>query len=200
MSINQRITQQIKGLPRGKPFSTGRFLTLGSRSAVDKSLSRLVEKGVIERVTQGVYVRPKSNRFVGSVKPDMNKVVDTIAKSNGETLQVHGAEALRRFKLSTQVPTEPIFYTSGSTRILKIGELQVRFVHATWRKLQLAGKRSGLALSALWFMGRDGLNQGIVEQVCSALDAEELRELLAVSKPAWLSVALTAYCEGIHHV
>ncbi|HAC29030.1 MAG TPA: hypothetical protein DCF82_14640, partial [Marinobacter hydrocarbonoclasticus] len=64
-----------------------RFLRLGSRAAVDKALSRLVEEGAIQRVARGVFVRPKQSRFVGNVMPDVSRVVEVIARDHGETVQ-----------------------------------------------------------------------------------------------------------------
>lgn len=195
MSTNQSISSNIQSIPLGEPFSTSLFLKLGSRAAVDKSLSRLVQEGSIERITQGIYIRPKTNRFIGSVKPEVGKVIQAIAESNGETIQVHGAEAVRRFKLSTQMPTQPTYYTSGSSRELTIGQLKIKLIHATQRKLQLAGKRSGLALSALWYLGKDGATRQAIEQVHSQLDPTEINELLAADKPAWLSIAIEKHCK-----
>ncbi|ARN73104.1 DUF6088 family protein [Oceanicoccus sagamiensis] len=193
MSTAQTITTEVKRLPLGEPFATTSFLKLGSRSAVDNSLSRLVKQGVVERITQGIYIRPKKNRFVGTVKPEINKVIKVIAESNGETIQVHGAEAARRFKLSTQVPTQPIYYTSGSTRTLKIGKLTIKLVHVARRKLQLSEKKSGLALSALWYIGKENMSRYTVEQVCNKLNATEQEELFSAEMPAWISNALQTY-------
>ena len=103
---------------RGKPFTSERFLKHGSHSAVDRTLSRLVGRGEIQRLARGVFVRPRTSRFVGTVLPDVLEVVEAIARNNGETVQVHGAEAVRRFRLSTQVPTAPVFYTSASSRAI----------------------------------------------------------------------------------
>lgn len=193
MSIAQSVSSTVSQQPLGEPFAVSQFLKLGSRSAVDKALSRLTKQGTIERIAQGVYMRPKKNRFVGTVKPEASKVVQTIAEANGETLQIHGAEAARRFQLSTQVPTQPVYYTSGSSRSVTIGKLKVKLLHVTQRKLQLAGKKSGLALSALWYLGKEGIQHGAIEQVCSRLSSEELRELLSANLPAWLSSALHQY-------
>jgi len=129
---------------------------------VDKALSRLVEEGVILRITRGVFVRPRTSRFIDDVMPDVAKIVAVIAKDRSETIQVHGAEAARRFKLSTQVPTIPVFHTSGPSRQLKIGNLVVKLVHASHRKLLLAGTRPGLALSALWYLGKDVDSTGLL--------------------------------------
>ena len=195
MSTSKAVAKRVMKTPLGKPFSSSQFLELGSNAAVYKTLSRLVSKGSIERVSSGVYVRPKKNRFIGSVKPEISSIVKVIAKSNGETIQTHGAEAARQFKLSTQVPTQPVYYTSGSTRTLPIGNMKVKFVHASKRKLQLAGKKSGMALSALWYMGKEGMARSTLEQVCNKLEENEFSELLAAEKPAWLSNALNHFSE-----
>ncbi|MDE2906143.1 MAG: DUF6088 family protein, partial [Acidobacteriota bacterium] len=116
-------------MPKGEPFTSERFLKHGSRSAVDRTLSRLAGRGEIQRLARGVFVRPRTSRFVGTVVPDVLEVVETIARHNGETVQVHGAEAARRFKLSTQVPTAPVFHTSASSRTIRIANIAVRMVH-----------------------------------------------------------------------
>ncbi len=149
MSTAETIRHRVMRARREEPFTNMRFLKLGSRASVDKALSRLVKEGLIHRITRGVFMRPKTNQFIGNVMPDVAKVVEVMARDHGETIQIHGAEAARRFKLSTQVPTMPVFYTSGSSRELKIGNLTVKLKHASHRKLLLAGKRPGLALSAL---------------------------------------------------
>jgi hypothetical protein len=122
MSVNESVQHRIAKVPLGEPFTSGRFLRLGSRAAVDKTLSRLVEDGAIQQIASGVFVRLKQSRFVGNVMPDVSSVIEVIAKDHGEIIQVHGAEAARRFKLSTQMPTTPVYYTSG---------LPVKFVPET---------------------------------------------------------------------
>ncbi len=150
MSVTKSVQYQIAEVPRGEPFTNSRFLRLGSRAVVDKTLSRLVEEGAIQRVARGVFVRPKQSRFVGNVMPDVSRVIQVIAKDHGETIQVHGAEAARLFKLSTQMPTTPVYYTSAPTREIRIGNLKVKLMHtSSGRKLQHAGEKPGLALSAL---------------------------------------------------
>lgn len=187
------IQQRIKTYPKGKPFASKAFLKLGSRTSVDQAFSRLVKSGDLSRITSGIYVRPKTNRFVGKVMPEMAKIVATIAKTNGETIQVHGAEAARQFKLTTQVPAQHMFYTSGSTREVSVGNLKIRFVHAARRKLQLAGTRAGAALSALWFLGKQGVSESSIRSVCSSLEPSELSQLMAAEVPSWLADHLSFY-------
>jgi hypothetical protein len=199
MSITETIRSRVLRVRRGEPFTNTRFLKLGSRASVDKTMSRLVDEGVIQRIARGVFVRPKKSRFIGSVMPDVAKVVEVIARDHGETIRVHGAEAARRFKLSTQVPTTPVFYTSGSSRELKVGNLTVKLLHASHRKLRLAGKRPGLALSALWYLGKDNVNASVVGAIRAGLSAEEFETLKSTDMPGWMVGALERYDKEAAH-
>lgn len=105
--------QHIEAMPIGEPFTPTAFLQCGTRASVDQPLSRLVKTGSIERVTRGVFVRPEVSRFVGKVMPELLKVAETVAKTTGAVVQVHGAEAARRLELITQVSAQSVFVTSG---------------------------------------------------------------------------------------
>jgi hypothetical protein len=193
MSTTEAIRNRILRIKKGEPFTNARFLRLGARAAVDKALSRFVEEGSIQRVARGVFVRPRQSRFVGNVMPDTQQVVAVIARDHGETIQVHGAEAARRFKLTTQTPTMPVYYTSGPSRELRIGNLTVTLKHVSQRKLLLAGKRPGLALSALWYLGKEAVNVEVLEAIRKGLSTEEFETLKRTDMPAWMSDALHQY-------
>ena len=190
MSTARAVRAAVARLPKGKPFTGTRFAALGSRSAVDRTLSRLVAEGAILRVAHGVFIRPRTSRFVGAVVPDLHEVVETMARGNGETVQIHGAEAARRFGLSTQVPTAPVFHTSASSRTIRIGSVTVRMVHTSnRRRLQFAGEAVGAALSALWYLGKNNVTPETVATIAAALGPAEFERLRAADMPAWMAKA-----------
>ena len=193
MSTAKTVRAAIRKLPRGKPFTGARFLKHGTRSAVDRTLSRLTADGGIRRLAHGVFVRPRTNRFVGTVMPDIHEVVEAIARNNGETLQIHGAEAARRFRLSTQVPTAPVFHTSGSSRAIRVAGIAVHMVHtANRRRLQFAGEPTGAAISALWYLGKDNVTPETVATIEAALGPSDSTKLRSADMPAWMQKALAA--------
>ncbi|MCY4306881.1 MAG: DUF6088 family protein [Rhodobacteraceae bacterium] len=193
MSTAKTIRHRVMLIPRGKPFTTRRFLKLGSRAAVDKTLSRLAKEGVIQRIVHGMYVRPRKSRFIGNVMPSTERIVEVLAKEHGETIQVNGAEAALRFRLSTQVPTVPVYHTSGPSRDIKIGKLTIRLKHVSNRKLCLAGKHPGLALAALWYLGKKNVNSDIIGALRAKLTAEEFATLKNANIPTWMVDALARY-------
>ena len=65
MSTMAEVRKRIKAQPQGEVFASRSMLALGSRAAIDQSLTRLAREGTILRVARGAYVRPKESRFVG---------------------------------------------------------------------------------------------------------------------------------------
>ena len=62
---------------KGTVFSPGQFLDLGSRSAVDVALHRLLQAGTIRRIARGLYDYPVKHPALGQLSPS----VDAIAKA-----------------------------------------------------------------------------------------------------------------------
>jgi len=55
------------------------------------------------------------------------------------------------------------------------------------RKLQHAGKKPGLALSALWYLGKENINSEVVRRIKEGLSVEECETLRSSRMPAWMS-------------
>lgn len=191
MSAADAISKRLKFMRKGQPFSRAVFAKVGSRSAVDKALSRLVLGGSLERVARGVYMRPKQSEYTGrKVRANPITVMEAVARARGETIQIHGAEAVRRLGLSTQMQVLPTYYTSGSTREIKIGNAVVRLRHASPQRLQQAGTQVGVALTAMLYLGKEGLTVQAVGKIASSLSIEEFNKLMVCKMPRWMRSAL----------
>lgn len=201
----KEIHQRIQELPIGEPFTPTAFLECGTRASVDQALSRMVKSGAITRVTRGLFVRPEMNRFVGKVMPAPIKVAETIARTTGSIVQVHGAEAARQFELTTQTPTQPVFSTSGPSKRIRVGKMEIRLQHVCQRKLLLAGRPAGLALAALWYLGKNEVTPLLIGKIQQKLSVTEFEALKSVTSamPSWMSDALfkhvrSASAVGMH--
>jgi hypothetical protein len=193
MSAAKGIKKQIVRYEKGKPFNMRHVFSFGSRKAVDCALARLVEEGTVTRVSRGIYMRPKSSRFVKSVAPELGEVVKAVAQRTGERVAISGAEAAQRLKLTTQVPVAPMFYTSGSSRELTINNQRVKLKHVADRKLELAGTPAGMALSALWYLGKEAVNEEVLATIANSLSPAVLNEIQAANIPEWMSKAISTY-------
>ncbi len=200
MSTARTIRKHVLQIPKGAPFTNRGLLKLGSRAQVNRTLSRLVKEGVIRRIFRGMFVRPRKSRYVGYVMPGVDEIVQALARERGEIIQVQGAEAANRFKLSTQVPMLPIFWTSGRSREFKVGKWPVKLKHVSPRKLQMAGQRPGLALAALWYMGKNEVDAQVIRAIRKRMPATEFEALKQADMPAWMADALEKYSEETAHV
>jgi len=181
------IRQRLEEAPAGAPFTSAELLEFGTRASVDQTLSRLVRAGVIDRIARGVFVKPEVSRFVGKVMPEPAKVAAAVAKASRSIVQIHGAEAARRFGLATQTPLQPVFSTSGPSRVVRFGAMEIRLQHAGSGRLALAGRPAGEALAALWYLGKEGVTPSVVQAIRQKLSATEFEALRTCRKPAWMS-------------
>jgi|SRR5713226_2192721 len=201
MKTAELIRRRIAEIPVGEPFTPTAFLECGTRASVDQTLSRLVKTGSIERVTRGVFVRPEVSRYVGKVSPSPLQVAEAIARTMGATVQVHGAEAARRLELTTQVPTQPVYCTSGPSKRIRVGKMEIRLQHVCQRKLALAGRPAGLALAALWYLGKSEVTPALIEKIRRKLSSTEFEALKSATSamPAWMSDALFRHERTMRH-
>lgn len=185
--LTSRILQHAAGLPEGTPVSAKELLHLGSRAAVDQSLSRLMLRGQLMRAGRGLYVKPVETRF-GTRPPSVENVVQALAGAKGEVIASHGAAAANALGLTTQVPVRSVYLTSGRSRALKLGKQTVELRHAPAWQLALAGRPSGEAIRALAWLGEAHAGQalGVLRR---RLPTTALKEIASVRPrlPTWLA-------------
>jgi Family of unknown function (DUF6088) len=182
--------------PVGEPFASRNFLSRGRPGAVQKALERLAQAGVIRRVAQGVFVRPeRSPHIKGEVPAEVSKVAKAVAERSGAIIQVHGAEAARQMGFSTQVPMQTIFLTSGPNKKIMVGNLVVRLKHACPRKLALAGRPAGVALAALWYLGKREVEPVTFGRIEHKIGPAEFTALTGarLQMPGWMLKALDQF-------
>jgi len=191
-SVSARIAQRVKRLPKGQPFSISCFTGFGTKNAVSKAIARLVNRGELERVHRGIYMRPKPGLYVARARPNPWKLLSLITRQKRLSLQIHGANAVRRFGLSTQMPLIPIFYTNGASRTVFMGNAEIRLIHASPMVMQHAGTEVGMAISALFYLGKEGANPECVGTIKKMLMPDDLAKLMMCKMPAWMCKALEA--------
>ena len=191
MKLPQEILAHAFTLPEGTPLAAKGFLHLGTRAAIDQTLSRLARAGKLLRSGRGLYVRPVESRF-GSRAPSPEKVVTETARLRGETIAPHGAAAANRLGLTTQVPMRTTYLTSGPSRQLKLGAQSIELEHVPSWQLLNANRESGEVLRALAWSGRPHAREAL-EQLKPKLTPEVREELVASrsSLPGWLAETIS---------
>jgi len=183
-AIKRRIIR--KG--RGSVFTPSDFLTLGSRAAVDKTLSRLAMDGIIRRIAQGIYDYPKISPRIGPLSPNLDVVAQAVAAKGGHVVQVSPAKAANLLGLTTQVPAKSVYLTDGPTRSKTIGRQTIYMRNAAPKNLVAAGKPAGLLFQALRYVGKDGVDDMTIQLLSKHLAPATRKSLVKHSHyaPGWM--------------
>jgi hypothetical protein len=171
---------------RGTVFTPRDFLDLGSRSAVDKTLSRLASQHKVRRLARGIYDYPKHHNLLGDLWPPLTDVVKAVACDSNRQLQVTGIQALHALGLTTQVPAKVIYLTDGKSRDIQIGKKTIQLKHASPSVMAGCGQKAGLVLQAIRYLGSKGLNKDIIQKLfllISDRDKKQLKPLIRFAPP-----------------
>lgn len=189
--IAQSVLSFAQSLPEGGLLSPKAFLHLGSRAAIDQTLSRLAREGTLLRVGRGVYSLPISGRF-GVRPPSTESVVEAIAASSGETIVASGATEANALGLTTQVPTREVYLTSGPSRWLKLGNREIELKHGARWQLVMGKRPAGKALRALTWLGPERAPEAL-QQLRETLAQEEWEAMRSAraSLPSWMARAVS---------
>jgi len=190
------ILSQAQSLPEGGLLSPKEFLHLGSRAAIDQTLSRLAREGKLLRVGRGAYSLPVQGRF-GVRPPSTKAVVEAIESTSGETVVASGAAEANALGLTTQVPTREVFLTSGPSRRLKLGNREVELKHGNRWQMLLGKRPAGKAIRALIWLGPEQAPM-VLEVLRSKLPSQEweaMRQARA-GLPSWMAKAVSEVAIG----
>lgn len=189
MKIIEQIKNHIKKIPAGEPFTTASLRHLGAADTVRKYLGRLVLAGEIKRLSRGVFAKPKKVAGLGNALPSPQKVIETIANQSSEILAIHGAEAARKLRLTTQVPMQLVLYTTGKTRKIKVYNRTVSLQHISPRKLVAPGTIINYVISALWYLGKQNVITETLNNIEKRIGNEAFANVLKhiENMPAWMA-------------
>lgn len=173
MSVHQEIEEKIQSLPEGDIFFPAEFRMLGTDDAIKMALSRLVKEGAAERISHGIYYKPKRHKLLGSIKPSLEMIANAIAKRDHVIIKPTGISALNKLGLSQQVPTKHVYITNGQPRKYKIGGKEILFKSASPKKLALKGKVSSLVILAMDELGANVFIEKFASKIKELLKKEE---------------------------
>ena len=191
-SATEQIMTYAAALPEGSLLHPKALLHMGTRAAIDQALSRLAKNGRLLRVCHGIYVCPVETKF-GCRSPAVEKVVASLSALWGETIVPSGGVAANALGLTTQVPVRPIYLTSGPSRNLTLGGLNIELRHAPRWQLAAPHRPAGQAVRALSWLGPANVEEGLnlIGRRLSSEDLQELADLRAIM-PNWIAEPASA--------
>lgn len=187
-SVETQILEKIRTIPKGVLIFPEDLQHLGSAEAVRVALHRLEKESSIKRVAQGIYVRPKISKLIGTLLPSAEEVAEAIAKRDRIRTLPTGSYALNALGLSTQVPMNIVLLTDGSPREIRVGKRKIKFKKTTPKNLLAKGKISRLVIQALKEIGNGKVTAEEENKIIALLKKEEEKDLkhdIALA-PVWV--------------
>jgi DNA-binding Lrp family transcriptional regulator len=127
MKVTEKIERKINRLQEGTTFKYQQLgIDQSEFSAAAKAVERLIKKGIIKRVSTGVFYKPKQSAF-GELRPREEELLKPYLFEDGKRIAyITGGSLYNRMGLTTQVP-KTIKVASKVKRVTtKIGKTQVK--------------------------------------------------------------------------
>lgn len=192
--LRTSVLRRISSGPPSSVWTVNDFLDLGSYDAVRKTLQRLASADAIQRIDDGLYYQPQTNRLTGQPNPpDPRQVIDAVARRNQIRVLVDGMTAANDLGLTNAVPAKIVVHTDARLRPIHLGNLTISFRPTAASKLFWAGRPAMRLVQALHWLKDTTDLPTLSAQVRALLrrlpHADDIRADLAdgmPTLPAWM--------------
>ncbi len=155
---------------------------------VGSTLAELTESGALFKMAQGIYVKPRKSRF-GLVLPSIEKIVQAIAMRDNAEVLPSGTTALNALGLSTQVPMNYSYLTSGSERTIKLANRQVVLKRGVPKNFCYKTRLIALLTQALRALKQENIGDSEIQIIRELIAKETDKESLSKdvdAMPGWM--------------
>lgn len=199
MSIEDKIRNQIKGDEAGVLYFISDFAEHGNDVFISRVLSECVNDGLLLRIANGIYCKPIETRF-GPLFPSVEELVKAIARRDNAQILPTGETAQNQLGLSTQVPMNSVYLTSGSARKLVLRGRTVTLKRSVPRNFACKNDFMAALIQALKSIGKANLTEehmstivGLLkEHLDDATYADDLK-----TAPIWVRKMLSEIIRNI---
>ena len=192
------IENRIKNFEGGYAFSAVDFADIADTDPTNKALSRLNESGTIRRIIQGVYDKPVYSELLNEYSsPNVEKVVEALARKFNWTVAPAGETALNYLHMSTQVSNSWSYISDGPYRKYEIGSYTIEFKHCANKEISGKSFLTVSVIQALKFIGKANIQKEDIERLSFSIPSEQKQKVLEESKTttSWIYKAIKEVCK-----
>ncbi|MBR2196843.1 MAG: hypothetical protein IKD78_05365 [Bacteroidales bacterium] len=199
MSIEAKIRNQIRSDEAGMLYFISDFAEHGNDVFISRVLSECVNDGLLLRIANGIYCKPIETRF-GPLFPSVEELVNAIARRDNAQILPTGETAQNRLGLSTQVPMNSVYLTTGSARKLYLRGRTVTLKRSVPRNFACKNDFMAALIQALKSIGKDNLTEEHTSTIVGLLkehldDATYVDDLKTA--PIWVRKILSEIIRNI---
>ncbi|MBR5085974.1 MAG: hypothetical protein IKX31_03090 [Muribaculaceae bacterium] len=181
------LRSRIEAMPEDCVLFRSDFLEYHSEF-VGGTLAELTSEGVLVKLAQGIYAKPRKSRF-GVVFPSVEKIVQAIATRDNAEILPSGMTALNALGLSTQIPMNYTYLTTGSERTVKLANQQVMLKRGVPKNFCYETRLIALLVQALRALKQENVGEEELQTIRTLIKKEPDKEALAKDvdlMPAWM--------------
>lgn len=187
-SSKSQIETKVMKSSLGEIFFAEDFYTYGSPGNIRLTLFRLVKEGILERLAQGVYLKPKRDPLLGTLYPTTEDIAKQIAQRDKARIAPTGVLALYLLGLTTQVPLKAVYLSDGSQREVKIGNRTIQFKKSVPKSFAIKDELLHLIVQAFKEVGQNQVTEDFLQKIKPAilqLNEQVLKKQLKYA-PVWI--------------
>ena len=192
-----KISKMIDKLPYGSAFSVSDFTSELNYEVVKKSLQRLEKDKKIRRVIRGIYDKPQFSKAINEFAvPYPIEIANAIARSYNWRISPSGNVALNQLSLSTQVPSNFSYISTGPYKKYNIGNIVIEFNHRSNKELIGMSENTLTLIQAIKTIGKENINNEIINKLKIHYKNKEKIQILKESKNAtkWIFEIIKKIC------
>jgi len=151
-------------------------------------LSELTTEGMLVKIAHGIYAKPRRSKF-GVVLPSVDKVVQAIATRDNAEVLPSGMTALNALGLSTQVPMNYTYLTTGSERTVNLSNRKVVLKRGVPKNFCYGTRLISLLVQALKAMKKENIGDSELNVIRQLVLKETDKDTLVKDvdmMPAWM--------------
>ena len=193
-----QIKQRIENSPSGTIFINSDFADIAETETIRRNLNRLTQTGILRRILNGIYEKPKYSKFLREyVAVDPDKVAKAIARSYHWTIAPCGDTPLNLFGLSTQVTAVWSYISDGPYRKYEWNNACIEFKHRTNKEISGLSYTTILLVQALKTLGKERVSGEVIAILSDKLTSEEKSTALkeAAESTDWVYNIIKKICE-----
>ena len=192
------ITKRIDEAPFGSAFVTSDFTDLAEYETAKKALARLEKKGTLRRVLRGVYDKPKFSSLLQEyAAPIPDQIAHAIARNYNWIISASGNTALNQLGLSTQVPADWSYISSGPYKKYTFDNTTLIFLHRSDSQMIGMSEKTLLLIQALKAIGQENVSDAEIKLIRKRLSYEDYQNILSESRHtiSWIYEVIKEICK-----
>ena len=195
--LKELILQRIKE-NNLKAFSCYDFTDLSSSKTISKCLERLEDSQEIKRIIQGIYCLNLFDDLLSlPVLPSIDDVIRCLERKHKWIICPTGNTALNMMGLSTQVPANYSYLSSGPYKNYTIYEIPVSLKRTIMRELIDYSYKTLLLIQCIKAIGKDNISDNEISILRNKLDTIDKLNALkeTTSIQAWIRKIILSICK-----